>query len=102
MISRHASPVRFTVTNLLNECFGGSSEPWTKAYPPGYYTCGYTSNTFYNGGHFYNGKSPNDVAANGVPGIPYFAQSFAPSFSDPFSSNFPIAMNLYFSLQFKI
>ncbi|MGA8325214.1 MAG: TonB-dependent receptor [Candidatus Cybelea sp.] len=93
---------QFTVTNLLNECFGGSSEPWTKAYPPGYYTCGYTSNTFYNGGHFYNGKSPNDVAANGVPGIPYFAQSFAPSFSDPFSSNFPLAMNLYFSLQFKI
>jgi hypothetical protein len=93
---------QFTVTNLLNECFGGSSEPWTKAYPPGYYTCGYVSNIFYNGGHFYNGTTANDVAANGVPQTPFFAQSFVPSFSDPFSSNFPLALNMYFALHVKI
>jgi hypothetical protein len=93
---------RFIVTNLLNRCFGGSNEPWSRAYPPNSAICGYTSNTFYNGGHFYNGSSPSDRAANGVPQNPYFAQSFAPSFSDPFSSNYPLAMNFYFSLQVKL
>jgi Carboxypeptidase regulatory-like domain/TonB dependent receptor len=93
---------RVIVTNLLNRCFGGSSEPWTQAYPPNAVICGYTSNTFYDGGHFYNGASPNDVAANGVSGNPYFAQSFAPAYGDPFSSNYPLALNLYFSLQVKL
>jgi hypothetical protein len=93
---------RFIVTNLLNRCFGGSNEPWSRAYPPNSAICGYTSNTFYNGGHFYNGSSPSDRAANGVPQNPYFAQSFAPSFSDPFSFNYPLAMNFYFSLQVKL
>jgi hypothetical protein len=93
---------RFIVTNLINRCFGGSSEPWTQAYPPNSVTCGYVSNIFYNGGHYYNGTSPNDVAANGVRENPYFAQSFVPSFSDPFSFNYPLALNLYFSLQVKL
>ncbi len=93
---------RVTVTNLVNQCFGGSSEPWTKAYPPNTAVCGYVSNTFYNGGNFYNGSSPNDVAANGVRENPYFAQSFAPSFGDPFSSNYPLALNLYFALQVRL
>ncbi len=56
------------VTNLVNQCFGGSSEPWSKAYPPNSAVCGYVSNIFYNGGNFFNGASPNDKAANGVPG----------------------------------
>jgi hypothetical protein len=93
---------RLMVTNLLNRCFGGSSEPWSRAYPPNSAICGYTSNTFYNGGHFYNGTSPSDRTANGVAENPYFAQSFAPSFSDPFSSNFPLALNFYFSVQVKL
>jgi Carboxypeptidase regulatory-like domain/TonB dependent receptor len=93
---------QFTVTNLLNECFGGSSEPWTKAYPPNSVTCGYVSNTFYNVGNFYNGASPYDIGANGVRENSYFAQSFVPSYGDPFSSNFPLALNLYFSLNVKI
>ena len=90
------------VTNLLNRCFGGSSEPWTQAYPPNGAICGYVSNTFYNGGHFYNGSSFYDVAANGVHENPYFAQSFAPSYGDSSSSNYPLALNLYFSLQVKL
>ncbi|MBV9264126.1 MAG: hypothetical protein JO324_07365 [Candidatus Eremiobacteraeota bacterium] len=93
---------RLMVTNLLNRCFGGSSEPWSQAYPPNGVICGYTSNTFYNGGHFYNGSSPNDKKANGVPEIPYFAQSFAPAYGDPNSSNYPLALNFYFSLQVKM
>ena len=90
------------VTNLVNACFGGSSEPWTKAYPPSGVFCGYTSNTFYNGGHFYNGSSPYDIAANGVTQNPYFTQTFAPSYGDPNSGNYPMPINLYFSLRVKI
>lgn len=93
---------RLVVTNLLNQCFGGSSEPWSRAYPPNGAVCGYTSNTFYNGGYFYNGSSPFDVKANGVAENPYFAQSFAASYGDPNSANYPLALNLYFSLQVKL
>ncbi len=93
---------RAIVTNLVNRCFGGSSEPWTQAYPPNSEICGYVSNTFYNGGNYFNGTGPNDIAANGVRENPYFAQSFAPSFGDPFSSNYPLALNLYFSVQIKL
>jgi hypothetical protein len=93
---------RLMVTNLVNECFGGSSEPWSRAYPPNSDVCGYVSNTFYNGGNFYNGASPNDVRANGVHEIPYFAQSFAPSYSDVFSLNYPLALNFFFSVDVKI
>ena len=93
---------RIIVTNLLNRCFGGSNEPWTRAYPPNGVICGYTSNIFYNGGHFYNGASPNDLAANGVPENPYFAQSFAPAYGDASSFNYPLALNVYFSLQVKL
>jgi hypothetical protein len=93
---------RVIVTNLLNRCFGGSSEAWTQAYPPNGVVCGYVANSFYNGGHYYNGTSPNDVGANGVPQNPYFAQSFAPAYGDPFSSNYPLALNLYFSVQLKL
>jgi Carboxypeptidase regulatory-like domain/TonB dependent receptor len=93
---------KLTITNLLNRCFGGSSEPWSQAYPPNSAVCGYTSNTFYNGGHFYNGTSPSDIAANGVRENPYFAQSFAPSYGDTFSGNYPLALNLYLSLQVKL
>lgn len=93
---------RFIVTNLLNQCFGGSNEPWTRAYPPSSIICGYSSNTFYNGANFYNGSSPYDKAANGVRENPYFAQSFVPSFGDSASFNYPLALNLYFSLQVKL
>lgn len=93
---------RAIVANLVNACFGGSSEPWSRANPPNGAICGYVSNTFYNGGNFYNGSSPGDVAANGVKENPYFAQSFAPSYGDPNSVNYPLALNLYISLQVKL
>lgn len=90
------------VANLVNRCFGGSSEPWTKAYPPSGTFCAYTSNRFYNGGNFFNGTSPTDTAANGVAENPYFAQPYVPSFGDPNSSNFPMPLNVYFSLRVKL
>ncbi len=93
---------RFIVTNLLNRCFGGSSEPWSRAYPPDSAICGYESNIFYNGGHYFNGTSPSDTAANGAAENPYFAQSFAPAFGDAFSGNYPLAMNFFFSLEVKL
>ncbi len=93
---------RLMVTNLVNECFGGSSEPWSQAYPPNSAVCGYESNIFYNGGHYYNGTGPNDVGANGVRENPYFAQSFAPSFGDAFSFNYPLALNFYATVQVRL
>jgi hypothetical protein len=93
---------RIVVANLINRCFGGSSEPWSRAYPPNSATCGYIANTFYNGGNFFNGSSPGDIAANGVRENPYFAQSFAPSYGDVNSFNYPLALNFFFSLQVKL
>ena len=64
------------LANLINECFGGSSEPWTKQFPPNSYTCGYVSNApfgySYYVSNFYNGVSPNDRGANGVAAQPGF------------------------------
>jgi hypothetical protein len=93
---------RLLVANLVNACFGGSSEPWTRANPPSGQICGYGSNTFYNGGGFYNGSSPNDVAANAVRENPYFAQSFVPLYGDVNSFNFPMPLNVYATLQIKL
>ena len=93
---------RVMLTSLVNTCFGGSSTPWSKAYPATGNTCGYVSNTFYNGGGFYNGTGPNDIVANGVPQSKYFSQSYIPTFGDPFSSNYPLALNAYFQLNVKL
>jgi hypothetical protein len=90
-----------TVANLVNRCFGGSREPWTAAFPPSSNVCGYSPNTFYVN-NFYNGSSPNDVAANGVPLNPYFAHSFVPAFGDVNSYNYPNPLNLYVQLQVKL
>lgn len=87
--------------NLANRCFGGSSEPWTKAYPPNTQVCGYTYNKFYIS-NFYNGASPNDTTANGVPLNPYFAVPFAPAYGDVNSFNVPQPMEMFFQLQVKL
>ncbi len=89
-------------TSLINTCFGGSSTPWSNAYPPSGNTCGYTSNTFYDGGYFYNGTSPKDLAANGVPENKYFSQSYIPTYGDSSSGNFPLAFNAYFQVKIKL
>lgn len=92
-----------TVANLYQRCFGGSSEPWTKLYPPDHNACSYYRNRFYIS-NFYNGSSPNDTAANGVPLNPYFGAAFAPSYSgnDVVSLNQVLPLQVYFDLQIKI
>jgi hypothetical protein len=91
-----------TVTNLVNQCFGGSRESWTSAYPPNQNVCGYISNLFYVSNQ-YNGTSPNDVAANGAKLNQYFTQPFVPAYGDAQDSyNFPLAIGFYFQLQVKL
>ncbi|HEY6326468.1 MAG TPA: TonB-dependent receptor [Candidatus Cybelea sp.] len=96
--------VNFLLANLANACFGGSSEPWTKQFPPNGYTCGYVSGgsagTSYYVSNFYNGSSPNDRKANGVALNPAFAQPFGPAYADTNSLVLPNPFNAY--LQFSI
>ena len=42
-----AIKVNLLAANLVNACFGGSVEPWTKQFPPNGYTCGYIPNFYY-------------------------------------------------------
>ncbi len=92
------------LANLVNTCFGGSSEPWTKQWPPNSYTCGYVSGgpfgTSYYVSNFYNGSSPNDRRANGAPLNPVFDQPFTPAYADTNSLVLPNPFNAY--LQFNI
>jgi len=90
-----------TAVNLVNSCFGGSSEPWTKAYPPNSQVCGYTYNKFFIS-NFFNGPSPGNVASNGVPLNKYFTVPFAPAYGDVNSFNVPLPLQLFFQLQFKM
>lgn len=89
--------VNVLLANLVNSCFGGSSEPWTKLFPPNGYTCGYISN-FYYVSNFYNGNSPNDRRANGVPLNPAFATAYTPAYADTNSLVLPNPFNAYFSV----
>jgi hypothetical protein len=88
-------------TNLYYHCFGGSSEPWTKVYPPGAHVCGYDYNRFYIS-NYYNGSSPNDTAANGVPLNPYFSVPYVPAYTGTDYLNLGFPIELYFQLQIKV
>jgi hypothetical protein len=90
-----------TVVNLFNRCFGGSSTAWSRAYAPSATVCGYQSNRYYIN-NFYNGSSPNDVTANGVPLNPYFAHSFVPSYADITSFGLASPLNVYFALKMRL
>jgi Carboxypeptidase regulatory-like domain/TonB dependent receptor len=88
-----------TFANLFNQCFGGSSTPWSAAYPASSQICAYQSNIFYVN-NFYNGSGPHDLASNGVPLNPYFAHSFVPSYADINTFNYTMPLNVY--LQFSV
>jgi hypothetical protein len=90
-----------TVVNLVNQCFGGSATQWSAQFAPSNTVCGYSPNLFYIS-NFYNGTSPNDVRANGVPLNPYFRNAFTPSYGDNNSFNYPLPINLYLQLQVKL
>ncbi len=91
--------VNLLLANLVNACFGGSSTPWSKQFPPNGYTCGYIPN-FYYVSNFFNGTSPHDKGANAVALNPAFQQSFIPAYADTNSFVLPNPFNAY--LQFNI
>ncbi len=88
------------LANIYNHCFGGTTTPWTNAWPPGGTICAYGSNGFAPSpiathGGFYNGSGPNDLAANGVALNPYLAHTYQPiGYNLPFQA--------YFSVQIKL
>ena len=72
-----------TLTNLVNTCFGGSSTPWSKAFAPNNYVCGYASNAgnfvgTQPGAGFFWGASGSDPANGTTPYAPAFNYPFAP------------------------
>ncbi len=69
--------LQLRIDNLYNYCWGGSNEPWTVAYPPNNYICGYQYDPF-NNYYYHNGKSPDDQSANGPSEPPYLNQIYAP------------------------
>jgi hypothetical protein len=108
-ISYDVSPrIRLTVlgTSLLHECFGGTSAPWTSAYPPSNAYCGYTpaggslNSTIYPS-NFYNGTGINDFKANGA--RTPFQQSYTPGGAGNGAIGAaPQPINVYFNAQVRI
>ncbi len=91
-----------TLSNLWHTCFGGSSEPWTKAYAPGPNTCGYNANGFYVS-NYYNGRGPTDAAANGVAAQKWQQNSYLPNGpAGSIGSGMPFPFNAYFQVQIKL
>ncbi|MFY9886634.1 MAG: TonB-dependent receptor [Candidatus Cybelea sp.] len=108
-LSYDVSPkIRLTLlgANLFHTCFGGSSEPWTAANPPGYAVCGYAGagaslNTTVYPSNFYNGTSMYDFPANKV--HPLYTQSYYPStLINGAIGGGPPPINLYFNAQLRI
>lgn len=99
--------VRVTVTaaSLWHTCFGGSSEPWATATPPGEYVCGYGANTLnyvggLNGAGAYVGSSPTDKTANGVSPNAWELQSYLPGQGNGAGGYLPF--NLYIQAQIHL
>ena len=92
--------------NLFHECFGGTSAPWTSAYPPNNVICGYApaggslNSTLYPS-NFYNGTGINDVAANHAR-TPW-TQSYLPANVNNGAIGAGVQpINIYFNAQVKI
>lgn len=96
--------LQLTATNLFHDCFGGSVEPWTRAYPPGGNICYYVpqGNNFDNlyVSNFYNGTGPNDKKANGITPQPWQLQSYGPA--NGLFNVIPPPLNIFLGLQLKI
>jgi hypothetical protein len=96
--------VRLTLTgaNLFHACFGGSIEPWTTAYPPSNYYCGYGTTGGLYTSNYYNGSSALDSKANpGAGEVPYLNQSYGPSSSN--GANFtPFPFQLFVQAQIRL
>jgi hypothetical protein len=93
--------VNLILANVLNRCFGGSSTPWRSGYPPSSAVCAYQANGQFVS-NFYNGVSPNDIGANGVPLNPFFAHAYSPSYADPSSLVINQPFNAYLQFQTRL
>ncbi len=92
--------LQLTAADLWHRCFGGTSAPWTAAYPPNQYNCGYAANSLYLA-NFYNGSSPTNAGANyGVSAYPWEQQSYLPKFNNSVGGYFPF--NLYLHATVKL
>jgi hypothetical protein len=93
-------------TTLFHACFGGSSAPWTAAYPPGYVICGYspaggTLNSSLYPSNFYNGTSIYDYKANKARTA--WTQSYLPNTSNNGALGGAVQpISVYFNAQVKI
>jgi Carboxypeptidase regulatory-like domain/TonB-dependent Receptor Plug Domain/TonB dependent receptor len=85
-------------SNLFNRCFGGSRTPWSAAYAPGSNgVCTFQPNSLtYTGAGWYNGASPNDVAANGIAARNVQQHSYVPAV--PLFLPFQMSLQLQFKL----
>lgn len=96
--------LQVTATNIFHSCFGGSAEPWSKAYPPGQNTCFYVpqGNNFDNlyVSNFYNGTGPLDKKANGIAPQPWQLQSYGPS--NGLFNAIPPPFNIFAGVEVKI
>ncbi len=82
---------QLVLSNLYQACFGGSRAPWAQG---GSSACTYSTTPGYVS-NFYNGASPADAAANGVP--------VAPLFRHPYTNVvYKIPFNAYLRLSVKL
>jgi Carboxypeptidase regulatory-like domain/TonB dependent receptor/TonB-dependent Receptor Plug Domain len=108
-VSYDLSPkVRLMVlgANLFHDCFGGTSAPWTSAYPANYAICGYApaggslNSTLYPS-NFYNGTGIGDRKANGAR-TPW-TQSYLPTPLNNGAIGASVQpINVYFNAQIKL
>ncbi len=94
--------------NLFHACFGGTTEPWTSAYPPSNNVCGYSPaggvlNSSIYPSNFYNGSGINDFAANHARVPAAFQQSYtAGGTNNGALGAAPQPISVYFNAQIRI
>ena len=91
--------VNALLANLVNACFGGSSEPWTKQFPPNSYTADIRANYLLRL-KLLQRRFAERRRANGVPLNPAFTQPFIPAYADTNAFVLPNPFNAY--LQFSV
>jgi hypothetical protein len=100
--------VNLVVANLFHTCFGGSSEPWTSAYPPSTNICGYGANGEYVSNYQFGSGFANpgnissySAAANGTSLYPWQFQSYAPT-TGSVAGVIPPPINAYLTFNVKL
>ena len=87
--------VNALLANLVNACFGGSSEPWTKQFPPNGYTCGYHRELLLRFELLQRHVAERPRGQRRSRSTPAFKQSFIPAYADTNSFVLPNPFNAY-------